>query len=409
MSKLPSPVPLFPQLSKFNDLIVTEYPIIAECIDASWKKQTWTWAYDYLNYVGRNKSEHTFSRFRSEVERFLNWVFLIKNEELHTLRKSDILDYADFCWKPPISWISTGAYERFQFINGQYHKNKHWRPFRLRVEKGSSREAIKSKYRPSQESLASLFTALNAFFKYLMEEEYLLGNPIQIAKKDCKYFIKDAQVKDVKRLTEEQWEFLLTTCIDLTEEHSKYERHLFLVATIKSMFLRISELSERTAWQPNMGHFWQDHDKNWWLKIFGKGKKIRDVSVPSDYLNFLTRYREFKNYSSLPHIGETTPIIEKDRGSGGLTSRHLSRLIQEVFDKAYLKMKASEGEEKSRKLKEASTHWLRHTGASMEIERGRAMKDLSEDLGHASIATTDTVYVQTENKKRAESGKERKV
>ncbi|MEJ2682138.1 MAG: site-specific integrase, partial [Gammaproteobacteria bacterium] len=58
---------------------------------------------------------------------------------------------------------------------------------------------------------------------------------------------------------------------------------------------------------------------------------------------------------------------------------------------------------------EASTHWLRHTGASMEIERGRALKDLSEDLGHASMATTDTVYVQTENRVRAKSGKSRKV
>ncbi len=45
----------------------------------------------------------------------------------------------------------------------------------------------------------------------------------------------------------------------------------------------------------------------------------------------------------------------------------------------------------------------------LEIERGRALKDLSEDLGHSSMATTDTVYVQTENKKRAESGRERKV
>jgi site-specific recombinase XerD len=76
---------------------------------------------------------------------------------------------------------------------------------------------------------------------------------------------------------------------------------------------------------------------------------------------------------------------------------------------AYQNMKQVEGENRALKLKEASTHWLRHTGASMEIERGRALKDLSEDLGHASMATTDTVYVQTENKKRAESGKRRKV
>ena len=92
-----------------------------------------------------------------------------------------------------------------------------------------------------------------------------------------------------------------------------------------------------------------------------------------------------------------------------MTSRHLRRLVQDTFDHAYKKMSLSVGKVEARKLKEASTHWLRHTGASMEIERGRSLKDLSEDLGHASMATTDTVYVQTENKKRAESGKNRKV
>ena len=72
-------------------------------------------------------------------------------------------------------------------------------------------------------------------------------------------------------------------------------------------------------------------------------------------------------------------------------------------------MKKETTEDSARKLQEASTHWLRHTGASMEIERGRALKDLSEDLGHSSMATTDTIYVQSENKKRAESGKERNL
>ena len=52
---------------------------------------------------------------------------------------------------------------------------------------------------------------------------------------------------------------------------------------------------------------------------------------------------------------------------------------------------------------------MRHTGASMEIERDRPLKDLSEDLGHSSSATTDTVYVQVERKRRAASGKDRKV
>ena len=111
----------------------------------------------------------------------------------------------------------------------------------------------------------------------------------------------------------------------------------------------------------------------------------------------------------LPSSNENSILVEKVRGQGGMTSRHLRRIVQSVFDQAYDNMRVSKGEKKALKLKEASSHWLRHTGASMEIERGRPLKDISEDLGHASMATTDTVYVQSENKKRAESGKRRKV
>jgi integrase len=158
-----------------------------------------------------------------------------------------------------------------------------------------------------------------------------------------------------------------------------------------------------------MNHFWQDDQGNWWLKVFGKGRKLRDVSVPTQFLDYLKRYRRYRALPPLPSPSDASPLVEKLRGHGGMTSRHLTRLVQEVFNEAYAKMKLEHGEDASRKLSEASTHWLRHTGASMEIERGRALKDLSEDLGHASMATTDTVYVQSEHRKRAESGKARKV
>ena len=75
----------------------------------------------------------------------------------------------------------------------------------------------------------------------------------------------------------------------------------------------------------------------------------------------------------------------------------------------YNKMKTEFGEDEANNFKEATSHWLQHTGASIEIERGRPLKDVSEDLGHASMSTTDTVYVQTDDKKRAASGKGRTV
>ena len=407
----PKPIPLFPIYAELKHVRLDEFPELSQFLsDAEpWKSQAWNWGQDFLSYIGRNKSEHTYTRFRSEVEKFLLWAFLIKDKPIDEFRKIDILEYADFCWQPPLTWICLTNHEKFFMQNGLFMQNPDWAPFRLMLSKGDQSKPDKKKYRPSQQTLHSTFTALNSFYKHLMDEEFCFGNPVQIAKKDCRYFIKDAQVKDVKRLSEDQWDYMLKVAQAMADNDDRYERNLFLIASLKTLFLRISEFSERPDWTPVMSHFWKDHEKNWWLKIYGKGRKIRDITVPPSFLAYLKRYRSYRGLNSLPVAGENHPILEKIRGRGGMTSRQLSRLVQEVFDATFEKMKTSHGEENASQFKEASSHWLRHTGASLEIERGRPLKDVSEDLGHASMATTDTVYVQADDKKRAISGKERKV
>lgn len=406
------PVPLYPTHLELCELELDDYPNLNDFINTlpTWCKTHWQWGQSFLKYTGRNKSIHTYDRFRNEIEKFLLWTFLEKKTPLDTLRKTDILTYADFCWKPPVTWIGTSNQERFKLKNSYFTVNESWRPFKIQIAKSQPIKDIDKKtYRPSQQTLTSTFTAIIVFYNYLMGEEFCYGNPAQIAKKDCKHFINDTQVKEIKRLSGLQWQYLLDTAVDMADQDPIYERNLFVVASLKTLFLRISELSERDNWSPVMGHLWQDEDENWWLKIFGKGRKLRDTTVPPDFLPFLKRYRLSRGLSALPTRGENNVLVEKIRGQGGMTARHLRRLVQEIFDQAYSRMKQLEGENRALKLKEATTHWLRHTGASMEIERGRALKDLSEDLGHASMATTDTVYVQSENKKRAESGKKRKV
>lgn len=290
-----------------------------------------------------------------------------------------------------------------------YVSNPDWAPFRLSISANCDDEIDKKRYRPSQQSLQATFTGLIAFYKFLMDEEVCLGNPAQLAKKDCRYLMRDSQVNPTKRLTEAQWQFLLGCVLQMAGEDQRYERNLFLVAALKTLFLRISELSERDDWTPSMNHFWEDDGGNWWLKVYGKGRKVRDVTVPISFLDYLKRYRSVRGLSELPNERENDPIVSKIRGRGGMTSRQLSRLVQEVFDRAYELMLQHEGLTKAIRFKDATTHWLRHTGASVEIERGRALKDVSEDLGHASMATTDTVYVRSEDMKRAESGKKRRV
>ena len=410
---LNKPVPLYPTYLDLRDFDFDDYPELDKIFLANepWWLEQFNWGKLFLTYIGRNKSAHTYDRFRNDVERFLLWSFIEKKKPIDQLRKSDLLEYADFCWQPPVDWIGTSNHERFKITNGYSAANELWYPYKIQAPKSQKSEYVidKKKYRPSQQTLSSMFTAIIVFYNYLMAEDFCIGNPAQIAKKDCRHFIIDSQVKEIKRLTASQWQFVLDTAVEMADEDPIFERNLFVIATLKTLFLRISELSERPNWSPTMGHFWQDDDENWWLKVFGKSRKLRDITVPIDFLPFLERYRSSRSLLGLPSSNENSILVEKVRGQGGMTSRHLRRLVQNVFDQAHENMRRSAGKNKALKLKEASAHWLRHTGASMEIERGRPLKDISEDLGHASMATTDTVYVQSENKKRAESGKQRKV
>lgn len=410
---LTKPVPLYPPYIDLCDFDFDDYPELDKIFSSNepWWLEQFNWGKIFLTYIGRNKSAHTYERFRNDVERFLLWSFIVKKKPIDQLRKSDLLEYADFCWQPPVDWIGTSNQERFKITNGYSAANELWFPYKIQAPKSLKSQFVidKKKYRPSQQTLSSMFTAIIVFYNYLMAEDFCIGNPAQIAKKDCRHFIIDSQVKEIKRLTGSQWQFVLDTAVEMADENPMFERNLFVIAALKTLFLRISELSERPNWLPTMGHFWQDDDENWWLKIFGKSRKLRDITVPIDFLPFLERYRASRGLLGLPASNENSILVEKVRGQGGMTSRHLRRIVQSVFDQAHDNMRRSEGENKALKLKEASAHWLRHTGASMEIERGRPLKDISEDLGHASMATTDTVYVQSENKKRAESGKRRKV
>lgn len=406
------PTPLFPTYTELKDLSLNDYSQLNAFLDKSpkWIKQHWSWAKEYLLYIGRNKSEHTYIRFRNDIEKFLLWVFIVDLKPIDDLRKADILRYIDFCVAPPVNWISSHLHDRFSLANGYFASNPKWTPFRQTAPKYDKQRTLDpKKYRPSLQTLESTFVALSSFYRHLIDEEICFGNPVPLAKRDCKHLIKDSQVKSISRLTEQQWQYLLDTAVEMADHDPLLERNLFVISTMKTLFLRLSELSERQDWTPLMSHFWTDEDNNWWFKAYGKGKKIRDITVPKGYLTFLARYREWRGLSALPSKGEQTILVEKIRGRGGLTSRQISRLVQHVFDAAHEKMMSEQGLEAAQKLQEATTHYLRHTGASMEIERDRPLKDLSEDLGHSSSATTDTVYVQVERKRRAKSGKDRKV
>lgn len=362
------------------------------------------------------KSEATYRSYRNEVERLLLWSWTITDKTIIQLKRPELEAFFDFVHNPPAIWVANSVQDRFKQIGGEWLQNENWRPFAAKISKQDRKKALagdldvnpdKSGHKLSGEAMKICFSAISCFYDYLADEGYAFGNPITAIRKQSPYLIKGATQKSIKRLSDLQWDYVLGCAESAANADSSYERMLFVVSLLKSLYMRVSELSDRSNWQPVWQHFWEDSDGNHWLKVLGKGNKLRDISVPSALFPYIKRYKNYRSEAS-SNFNTNAALVSKNRGSGGMTSRQLRRIVQEAFDMAFDKMLAEGFADEARALREATTHWLRHTGASQDIAT-RPLKHMADDLGHASMGTTDQVYIQSDMKERARSGKDRDV
>ena len=170
------------------------------------------------------------------------------------------------------------------------------------------------------------------------------------------------------------------------------------------MYLRVSDVCGRVNWQPTMGSFKMDHEGNWWFHLVGKGDKGAKVAVRPEYIDrYLKRYRRFMGLSELPLPNEQTPLIATLNGRPGLSTRMVHLIIQKLFDRAVNEMVNEDrqpGEIEA--LRVASTHWLRHTAATLDAP-WRDSKDLQMDLRHNNLSTTQEIYYSSYENKRSYS------
>ncbi|SFC13535.1 tyrosine-type recombinase/integrase [Pseudoalteromonas denitrificans] len=351
--------------------------------------------YQFLFVYGR-KSEGTFNRFRGELERFYLWSWHIKQMSVFDLKRVDIEEYIEFVVKPDPKWTTDSVQWRYKNALHIRKQNEKWRPF------------ITKEIGLSQQSFSSLFTALNVFYKFAILEEKTFSNYVPVVKKNSPYLVVQSQINMPDTLSDIQWEYVFGITKDKCIEDPNLERNLFVLACLKGLYLRISELSERSQWSAVMSDFWQDNDNFWFLRVMGKGNKLRDVTLSDDFLEYLKRYRVYRGLSALPRSDDSSPIVHKLRGQGGMTVRQLRRLVQQSFDLAQASLFKDGFFDDAEQLKAATAHWLRHTGATHDAQ-SRPLKHLSEDLGHSKIATTDQIYIQTNVKERAKSGLKRKL
>lgn len=347
-----------------------------------------------------NGSEATFNSYRREIERFLQWCWLIKQCPVKDINRQDFEAYLSFCQSPPKDWIAKKTTPRFLDIGGERVPNKEWRPF---VVEGSKR-----KYFVSQAALKSIFAIISSFYQYLIEVEYTDTNPVNQIRQKSKYIRKQQSKQPVRRLSELQWNYVIETAEQMADQDQTHERLLFMMSCLYGMYLRISELTASERWVPLMNHFYVDQEGNWWFKTVGKGNKERDIAVSNAILKALKRYRKSLGLTPLPSPADTSYLFTSNRGGGPLTStRYIRNLVDACYKEASSRLKNDGFDEEADNLTSATVHWLRHTGISDDVKH-RPREHVRDDAGHSSSAITDR-YVDSDLKERHASARKKLI
>jgi site-specific recombinase XerD len=371
---------------------------------------------DYYHCVSFLKSyehnEATFKTYRREVERFLQWSAFIRLSTVPTIKREDIEHYILFCTHPPIAWIGLKNVARFSEKEGLRLPNPEWTLFVVNVPKAARQHGVAAsatQYHLSEKAIHEIFTILNCFYNFLIQENYVEGNPVAQIRQKSRFYRKKQVKAKIRRLSTMQWEFLIETAQQMAEaEPAKHERSLFIISSLYGMYLRISELAANERWTPKMGDFWQDSENNWWFTTVGKGNKERQIAVSDAMLNALKRWRKFLGHpQEFPLSTDRTPLIGTlDNQNLSITdTRHIRRIVQSCFNEAVARMRKEGFAEDAEKLSEATVHWLRHTGISDDV-KVRPREHVRDDAGHSSSSITDK-YIDVDLHERHASAKKK--
>lgn len=260
-----------------------------------------------------------------------SWLASQRSDHTRGAYAADIAKALLFLQDKPLADITLRDLQKFE-AHLQRAPNKHGKPY-----------AGKTKQR--------FIIALKSLFAFASDEGHITSNP---ARKLNIPACKDD--RGARVLTDEDMDKLMAA--------AKKRRDLLLFKTLFFSGARVSEI---------VGLRWKDVQPNphgGQLALFGKGAKNRTVGIPGDLYGDLLAYRADIDGAS------NSQVFPSQKGDGGLSRFQIYRLVKAAARRAGINF-------------DTSTHWLRHTYATLALEGGASLLLVSRDLGHTDIKTTE--------------------
>jgi len=198
----------------------------------------------------------------------------------------------------------------------------------------------------STNTLNTYGNIIKSFFTFLNMESHSITNIT-------------ANVKVPKPVSAVRERILNRQEIDAMVTLETNQRNRLILQLLFFCGLRVSELTS-LKWQDI-----KDNGSTAYIHVTGKGNKQRTLIIP---VLLWQQLRAFKG-----NADNNSPVFPSRKGANHLTQKAVWDVVSTASNRIGIS---------------ASPHWLRHTHATLALQNGADVHQVSTSLGHASIATT---------------------
>lgn len=215
-------------------------------------------------------------------------------------------------------------------------------------------------------SQSRLISGLRSFFSYLVFEDYITINPLELIESP-KIGRKLPDTLSINEIDS------LINAIDLSQIYNGIhigQRNKAILETLYGCGLRVSELTNL-----KISDLFFDEG---FIKVTGKGDKQRFVPIVADTQKYINIYKnEVRTHIKVKAGFEDTLFL--NHTGKQLTRAMVFTIIKQLAEKIELK-------------KSISPHTFRHSFATHLLENNADLRSIQLMLGHESITTTE-IYV----------------
>lgn len=269
------------------------------------------------------------------MDAFLDYLRLEKNASSHTVESycRDLRHFCDFLRREGASTVADATYLTVRSYLASLQRDNY-----------------------ARRSISRKLSALRAFYKYLLREEWIEASPfhtVRTPKLDRKLprFLYVEEMEELLRLPD------ASTPLGLRDQA--------ILETLYASGMRVSELVGLNTDSVDL--------KLGVALVFGKGARERYVPLGEHAVRALEHYMD-KSRPQLAGGAETKALFLNARG-GRLTDRSVRRVV----DKYVAQLSG---------MKKISPHTFRHSFATHLLEAGADLRTVQELLGHVNLSTT---------------------